>query len=167
MGIFTTTATAASSCLRTRDSLVGPLSLSPTPSRIVTAQTILIPGAEPSAQTGELFLWPGMSSGISDLVQTTLESWPDDVGVESISKWKSSGISQDDEEEQGGCSLSNCVRFCQISPLATYPPRYPFHQTGGRDCPGDFTPPSIPGYSGLRGVQTYSNKSCARISSQM
>ena len=69
-------AMASASRLRTRDSWGGALSLGPTTSRIVTAQTILIPGAAPPTQNGELFLWPGMSNGTGDLIQTTLESWP-------------------------------------------------------------------------------------------
>src|SRR5271163_574484 len=59
----------SSSKLRTRDSWGGALSLDPTTSRIVTAQTILIPGAAPPTQNGELFLWPGMSNGTGDLIQ--------------------------------------------------------------------------------------------------
>jgi hypothetical protein len=60
-----------------RDSWGGAVSLGPTKSRITNAVTTIIPGAAPSTQTGELFLWPGMSNGTGDLVQTTLESWPD------------------------------------------------------------------------------------------
>jgi hypothetical protein len=67
---------ALSSRLRPRDSWGGALSLGPTTSRIVTTQTILIPGVAPPTQNGELFLWPGMSNGTGDLIQTTLESWP-------------------------------------------------------------------------------------------
>ena len=46
-------------------------------SNIISASTTLIPGLPPTTQTGVLFLWPGMSNGTGDLVQTTLESWPD------------------------------------------------------------------------------------------
>ncbi|KAJ4362056.1 hypothetical protein N0V83_010998 [Neocucurbitaria cava] len=60
-----------------RDSWGGAVSLGPTKSTIVKAVTTIIPGAAPSTQNGELFLWPGMSNGTGDLVQTTLESWPD------------------------------------------------------------------------------------------
>lgn len=59
------------------DSWGGAVSLGPTKSTITKAVTTLIPGTAPSTQTGELFLWPGMSNGTGDLVQTTLESWPD------------------------------------------------------------------------------------------
>ncbi|CAI7674834.1 unnamed protein product [Penicillium pancosmium] len=63
--------------LAKRDSWGGSVSLGPTKSTIVNAVTTLIPGAAPSTQNGVLFLWPGMSNGTGDLVQTTLESWPD------------------------------------------------------------------------------------------
>ena len=59
-----------------RDSWGGAVSLGPTKSRITHAVTTLTPGNAPSTQTGELFLWPGMSNGTGDLIQTTLESWP-------------------------------------------------------------------------------------------
>ncbi|KUL87284.1 hypothetical protein ZTR_03365 [Talaromyces verruculosus] len=60
-----------------RDSWGGSVSLGPSVSTIVNAVTTIIPGTAPSTQNGELFLWPGMSNGTGDLVQTTLESWPD------------------------------------------------------------------------------------------
>jgi hypothetical protein len=60
-----------------RDSWGGALSLGPSKSTIISAVTTLVPGPAPSVQTGELFLWPGMSNGTGDLIQTTLESWPD------------------------------------------------------------------------------------------
>ncbi|RLL95616.1 hypothetical protein CFD26_105813 [Aspergillus turcosus] len=59
-----------------RDSWGGSVSLGPTKSTIVNAVTTIIPGAAPATQSGELFLWPGMSNGTGDLIQTTLESWP-------------------------------------------------------------------------------------------
>jgi hypothetical protein len=59
-----------------RDSWGGSVSLGPTKSTIVHAVTTIIPGAAPATQSGELFLWPGMSNGTGDLIQTTLESWP-------------------------------------------------------------------------------------------
>ncbi|KAI1329819.1 hypothetical protein F5Y16DRAFT_365367 [Xylariaceae sp. FL0255] len=49
----------------------------PTKPRITKAVTTITPGTAPSTQNGEFFLWPGMSNGTGDLVQTTLESWPD------------------------------------------------------------------------------------------
>lgn len=70
-------AVANAAFLRRRDSWGGALSLGPTKSTIISAVTTLIPGDAPSTQTGELFLWPGMSNGTGDLVQSTLESWPD------------------------------------------------------------------------------------------
>ncbi|KAL1645414.1 hypothetical protein SLS58_003721 [Diplodia intermedia] len=57
------------------DSWGGAVSLGPTKSTIVNAVTTIIPGTPPSSQNGELFLWPGMSNGTGDLVQTTLEQW--------------------------------------------------------------------------------------------
>ncbi|KAH8736356.1 hypothetical protein BGZ61DRAFT_490042 [Ilyonectria robusta] len=60
-----------------RDSWGGAVSLGPTTSTIVKAVTTIIPGKAPTTQNGMLFLWPGMSNGTGDLVQTTLESWPD------------------------------------------------------------------------------------------
>ncbi|KAA8576353.1 hypothetical protein MFRU_009g02390 [Monilinia fructicola] len=66
---------AAPGVLR-RDSWGGALSLGPTTSHILHSTTTLIPGPAPPTQAGELFLWPGMSNGTGDLIQTTLESWP-------------------------------------------------------------------------------------------
>ena len=74
VALLATTANAAS--LLRRDSWGGALSLGPSESTIINAVTTLIPGPAPSVQTGELFLWPGMSNGTGDLIQTTLESWP-------------------------------------------------------------------------------------------
>ncbi|QKX59685.1 uncharacterized protein TRUGW13939_06825 [Talaromyces rugulosus] len=59
------------------DTWGGSVSLGPTQSTIVHAVTTIIPGDAPSSQNGELFLWPGMSNGTGDLIQTTLESWSD------------------------------------------------------------------------------------------
>jgi hypothetical protein len=59
------------------DTWGGSVSLGPSKSTIVNAVTTIIPGAAPATQNGELFLWPGMSNGTGDLVQTTLESWSD------------------------------------------------------------------------------------------
>ena len=69
-------ATPNAASLIRRDSWGGALSLGPSESTIINAVTTLIPGPAPSVQTGELFLWPGMSNGTGDLIQTTLESWP-------------------------------------------------------------------------------------------
>jgi hypothetical protein len=71
-----------------RDSWGGSVSLGPTNSRIVNAVTTIIPGTPPSSQAGELFLWPGMSNGTGDLIQTTLEQWPDNSWCgASTSQW--------------------------------------------------------------------------------
>ncbi|CAH0057042.1 unnamed protein product [Clonostachys solani] len=63
--------------LAPRDSWGGAVSLGPTTSTIKKAVTTIIPGTAPSTQNGVLFLWPGMSNGTGDLIQTTLESWAD------------------------------------------------------------------------------------------
>lgn len=63
--------------LEKRDSWGGALSLGPSTSTIIKAETVIIPGTAPSTQNGQLFLWPGMSNGTGDLIQSTLESWPD------------------------------------------------------------------------------------------
>lgn len=56
-------------------------SFGPSTSRIIYARTTLEPGHFPpisnSSNTGPLFLWPGMSNGTGDLIQTTMEAWPD------------------------------------------------------------------------------------------
>ncbi|KAL2832685.1 hypothetical protein BJY01DRAFT_260073 [Aspergillus pseudoustus] len=57
------------------DTWGGSVSLGPTKSTIVNAVTTIIPGAAPLTQAGVLFLWPGMSNGTGDLIQSTLESW--------------------------------------------------------------------------------------------
>lgn len=44
---------------------------------IVKVQTTFNPGIAPSGQFGDLLLWPGLSNGTGDLLQTTVESWPD------------------------------------------------------------------------------------------
>ncbi|KAE9377179.1 hypothetical protein N431DRAFT_402003 [Stipitochalara longipes BDJ] len=69
--------TGTSAQLIKRDSWGGALSLGPTTSHIIHAVTTLTPGTAPPTQNGELFLWPGMSNGTGDLIQSTLESWPD------------------------------------------------------------------------------------------
>lgn len=43
------------------DTWGGSVSLGPSKSTIINAVTTLIPGAAPSTQNGELFLWPGVS----------------------------------------------------------------------------------------------------------
>ncbi|RSL70923.1 hypothetical protein CEP52_006361 [Fusarium oligoseptatum] len=67
----------ASPQVSARDSWGGSVSLGPTKSTIVKAVTTIIPGVAPSTQNGMLTVWPGMSNGTGHLVQTTLESWPD------------------------------------------------------------------------------------------
>jgi hypothetical protein len=57
-------------------------SFGPTTSRIIHAKTTLVPGRLPpiTSTTGPLFLWPGMSNPTSDLIQTTMDAWPDNKG---------------------------------------------------------------------------------------
>lgn len=62
--------------LACRDSWGRAISLGPTKSTITSAVTPLIPGARRTTQNDMLSIWPGMSNGTGDLVQTTLESWP-------------------------------------------------------------------------------------------
>ncbi|KAG9096671.1 hypothetical protein FRC07_010888 [Ceratobasidium sp. 392] len=59
------------------DSWGGAYSLGPSKTNIIEATTTLVPGTPPSSQKGVLFLWPGMSNGTGDLIQATLEQWPD------------------------------------------------------------------------------------------
>lgn len=67
--------TSTKAIARRDDTWGGAVSLGPTKSDIINAVTTLIPGAPPTSQNGELFLWPGMSNGTGDLVQTTMEQW--------------------------------------------------------------------------------------------
>ena len=57
-------------------------SFGPTTSRIIHAKTTLVPGRLPpiTSSTGPLFLWPGLSNPMSDLVQTTIDAWQDNKG---------------------------------------------------------------------------------------
>lgn len=71
-----TLTTAASAKVKRADTWGGAVSLGPTKSTIIRAVTTLTPGPAPQTQNGYLFIWPGMSNGTGDLVQTTLESWP-------------------------------------------------------------------------------------------
>ncbi|KAG8996033.1 hypothetical protein FRB93_000995 [Tulasnella sp. JGI-2019a] len=76
-GIFVSAlALCSGALLAAADSWGGAYSLGPSTANIISAQTTLTPGVAPSTQNGELFLWPGMSNGTGDLIQTTLESWP-------------------------------------------------------------------------------------------
>lgn len=57
-------------------------SFGPTTSRIIYARTTMVPGRLPpiTSTTGPLFLSPGMSNPTSDLIQTTMDAWPDNKG---------------------------------------------------------------------------------------
>jgi hypothetical protein len=56
-------------------------SFGPSTSRIIHSKTTMVPGrlAPITSTTGPLFLWPGMSNPTSDLIQTTMDSWPDNA----------------------------------------------------------------------------------------
>jgi MYXO-CTERM domain-containing protein len=52
-----------------------------TSNHIIYMKTTLVPGRLPpiTSSTGPLFLWPGISNPTSDLVQTTMDAWPDNA----------------------------------------------------------------------------------------
>ena len=49
----------------------------PDSNHLTYAKTTLVPGRLPpiTSGTGPLFIWPGLSNGKGDLVQTTLDLW--------------------------------------------------------------------------------------------
>ncbi|MET0793284.1 MAG: hypothetical protein ABW061_17315 [Polyangiaceae bacterium] len=57
-------------------------SFGPSTSRIIYAKTTMVPGRLPPIKsgTGPLFIWPGMSNSKGDLIQTTIDAWPDNAG---------------------------------------------------------------------------------------
>ncbi|KAF8752853.1 hypothetical protein RHS01_07232 [Rhizoctonia solani] len=74
---FISTLIMCTAALVAADTWGGSYSLGPAKTNIIEMTTTLTPGVAPSTQTGMLFLWPGISNGTGDLVQTTLEQWPD------------------------------------------------------------------------------------------
>jgi MYXO-CTERM domain-containing protein len=58
-------------------------SISPTTNHLLSAKTTLVPGRLPPmpSGTGPLFIWPGLSNGKGDLIQTTLDAWGDNEGA--------------------------------------------------------------------------------------
>ncbi|KAJ7275079.1 hypothetical protein C8J57DRAFT_1714782 [Mycena rebaudengoi] len=79
MNLITITSIVLLSALSvSADTWGGALSLGPAKTNIIKATTTIVPGAAPVPQNGNLFLWPGMSNGTGDLIQSTLESWPDE-----------------------------------------------------------------------------------------
>lgn len=52
-------------------------SLGPTTSRIILSETTLLPGDPPSDAKDMLTIWPGISDGTGDLIQSTVEQWAD------------------------------------------------------------------------------------------
>lgn len=60
-----------------RPDYFGPaVSTGPSQADIIRTSTIIVPGRNPSSkQPGGLYLWPGISNGTGDLIQTTVDSW--------------------------------------------------------------------------------------------
>jgi hypothetical protein len=58
-------------------------SISPATNHLLSAKTTLVPGRLPPmpSGTGPLFIWPGLSNGKGDLIQTTLDAWGDNKGA--------------------------------------------------------------------------------------
>ncbi|EUC55909.1 hypothetical protein RSOL_143700 [Rhizoctonia solani AG-3 Rhs1AP] len=75
--IFSTLLAFSTALVAVADTWGGSYSLGPAKTNIIEMTTTIKPGAAPSTQAGMLFLWPGISNGTGDLVQTTLEQWPD------------------------------------------------------------------------------------------
>jgi len=57
--------------------------ISPATNHLISAKTTLVPGRLPPSVpgTGPLFIWPGLSNGKGDLIQTTLDAWGDNKGA--------------------------------------------------------------------------------------
>lgn len=51
------------------------VSTGPSKAEIISAVTTTYPGEMPSNQAGGLFLWPGMSNGTGDLIQSIIGSY--------------------------------------------------------------------------------------------
>ncbi|KAH7333876.1 hypothetical protein B0J17DRAFT_696344 [Rhizoctonia solani] len=75
--IFSTLFACSAALVAVADTWGGSYSLGPAKANIIEMTTTLTPGAAPPTQSGVLFLWPGISNGTGDLVQTTLEQWQD------------------------------------------------------------------------------------------
>lgn len=57
--------------------------ISPATNHLISAKTTLVPGRLPPIESGKgpLFIWPGLSNGKGDLIQTTLDAWGDNKGA--------------------------------------------------------------------------------------
>jgi len=57
--------------------------ISPATNHLISAKTTLVPGRLPPTESGKgpLFIWPGLSNGKGDLIQTTLDAWGDNKGA--------------------------------------------------------------------------------------
>jgi MYXO-CTERM domain-containing protein len=57
--------------------------IAPASNHLLSAKTTLVPGRLPPSATGigPLFIWPGLSNGKGDLIQTTLDAWGDNKGA--------------------------------------------------------------------------------------
>lgn len=75
--LLLTTFVSAGRTIQKRDSWGGAVSLGPTTSTIIRSSTTVIPGLPPATQGGDLALWPGISNGTGDLIQTVLDSVQD------------------------------------------------------------------------------------------
>ncbi|KAI9733526.1 MAG: hypothetical protein M1834_009101 [Cirrosporium novae-zelandiae] len=66
--------------LMRRDSWGPAVSLGPTSSYLVNCTTTILPGKMPpqEAVDGQLYLWPGISNGTGDLIQSIIGSYPTD-----------------------------------------------------------------------------------------
>lgn len=60
---------------RRADSWGPAVSLGPSKAEIIHSTTTTYPGAMPANQAGGLFLWPGMSNGTGDLIQSVIGSY--------------------------------------------------------------------------------------------
>ncbi|KAB5587646.1 hypothetical protein CTheo_8915 [Ceratobasidium theobromae] len=77
--VFSALLLCSTALLACADTWGGAYSLGPAKTNIIEATTTLTPGVAPPTQAGVLFLWPGISNGTGDLIQTTLEQWPDNT----------------------------------------------------------------------------------------
>lgn len=66
--------------------------LGPAKAEIIHAVTTSYPGAMPANQAGGLFIWPGMSNGTGDLIQSVIGGYPKGGnqcgnGPEALTQW--------------------------------------------------------------------------------
>ena len=73
------------------------VSLGPSKSEIVSVTTTSYPGVMPPNQSGGLFIWPGMSNGTGDLIQSVIGGYVKGgsqcgTGAGADSQWCVAGI---------------------------------------------------------------------------